>query len=153
MQITIVPELRFRHKTFSWTVLHYSINCLWAFIYTKSVWKVLTTLILWFVQKFTVRELLYINQPNKVCLQGRFLNGLCQKMIAIGLTDVIYVCLLKKPVILYHQTRYFTVFKKFPPIFIYKRNGNNKSCAFYVYHIDKLTYNEKLSKKHSTFPK
>ena len=41
-----------------------------------------------------------------------------------------YVCLLNKPVKLYHTTTYFAIFFNFPPDF-HKRNADTRSCACY----------------------
>ena len=64
-----------------------------------------------------------------------------------------YVCLLNKPIALYHSTTYFAVFFNFPPDF-HQRNGDTRSCACYkVYGVDKLSNNSNLYKKKSTRPK
>ena len=54
--------------------------------------------------------------------------------------------LLKKPIELYHSTKYFAVFVICLQIF-YERTGHNGSCVCYkVYVADKLTNNCNLYK-------
>ena len=47
-----------------------------------------------------------------------------------------YVCLLNKPIELYHSTTYFAIFFSFPSDF-HQRNGDTRSC-YKVYGVDKL---------------
>ena len=56
------------------------------------------------------QKTLYVNQPNKFCFQGHILYCYWQKMITIGFTGTMYVCLLNKLIEVYHATRNFAIF-------------------------------------------
>ena len=64
-----------------------------------------------------------------------------------------YVCLLNKPIELYHSTTYFAIFLYFPPDF-QQRNGDTRSCACYnVYGVENVSNNSNSYNKESTCPK
>ena len=112
---------------------------------TKSLWTVLpaaeSTRTVRLFQQVAVRKYLYINQPNEFCFKGYILYCKLLKMITIGFTGTMYVCLLDKLIGLYHSTTYFAILFIFPPDF-HQLNGDTRSRACYkVYGIDKLSNN------------
>ena len=101
------------------------------------------------ISTIAVRKPLYVNHLKKFCFRGHVPYCQCRKMITIGFTGNMYVCLLKKPIEFYRSTTYFAIFLISLSDF-HQRNGENTCCK--ICGVDKLTNNWNLYKK-STRPK
>ena len=109
-----------------------------------------TTVTVRLFQQVTVRKPLFINQSNKFCFRMHVPYCKCKKMITIGFTRTLYVCLLKKPIELYHSTKHFAVFLNFTRDFT---NVMETANRVQICVVEKLTDNSNLYQKESTCPK
>ena len=113
-----------------------------------------STLAVRLFQQVTVRSPLYINQPNKFCFKGHILYCQWQKMITIGFTGTMNVCLLSKPIELYRSTKYFAIVFISLQIFTSViETPDRVRVTNKVYGVDNLSNNSNVYKKKLTRPK